>query len=544
MKHRHEIIVTLLAGCVFAGSAFATASTTAPATAPTTAPAPAPAGSFSIGVDRITPPMITVSSAPVTVHVSAIGLATQPADWLNETYRWNFGDVTGATQPAIDPRTQQPVDLNTAIAAPVAAYLYESPGVYAITLTRITAAGEIRTYACSITVPVPKRNVYYIASTGDDSASGVDPTRALRTAAAAVRRVADHTELRFQRGGVFAIDHAIDLTHRDVVLDCYGDPSLPLPVIYRVAAASPATTQTTQATQPATMTTTSPTAGPFVNTWPGKTADVTIRHLRFDSPYAIAHAGAYLYHTPAAYFGFLRGKNVTIADCEFANVFEGPHGDQTLSGALFLRNRQVQVLGIPGRTLWLEGSDIVAIGNIATNSINESPIRAADTGVVRGVIAFNDIAQQLDAIEGRGGAKAAMTLRSLRDVQVCANHIANGELSFDPHTGDAFDQNVLTADNVIHNSVLRVRPNCRSAIFRNNAIDIAGGPCICVTNGDGVAMWNADVRIEDNRGQGWQSNGRMFLIDPCPPAAMRNCSMDAGKNAYTRIAPPPPPVAP
>jgi hypothetical protein len=124
-------------------------------------------------------------------------------------------------------------------------------------------------------------------------------------------------------------------------------------------------------------------------------------------------------------------------------------------------------------------------------------------------------------------------------VQVWANRIVNGELSFDPHTGEAFDQGVLTAENVIHNSVLRVRPNCRSAVFRNNAIDISGGPCICVTNGDGVAMWNADVRIENNRGQGWLANGRMFMIDACPAAAMRNCSMDAGKNAYTRIAPPP-----
>src|SRR5205814_7242298 len=114
-----------------------------------------------------------------------------------------------------------------------AAYLYQSPGAFAITLIRTLPDGVVRTYACSIIVPAAQRTVYYIASTGDDANTGVDPAHALHSATAAAAHLRDHTELRFQCGSVFPIDRAFDLTHRDVVLDCFGDPTLPLPVIYR-----------------------------------------------------------------------------------------------------------------------------------------------------------------------------------------------------------------------------------------------------------------------------------------------------------------------
>ncbi len=70
---------------------------------------------------------------------------------------------TSATPPAArlvtDPRTGQPVDLDTALTGPVAAYLYERPGTYTVTLTRTTAAGATLTYRAAVVVPPAARTV-------------------------------------------------------------------------------------------------------------------------------------------------------------------------------------------------------------------------------------------------------------------------------------------------------------------------------------------------------------------------------------------------
>jgi hypothetical protein len=531
-----------------APSALPAPAATRPATAPATRAATI-AATFVTGLDGLATQAIVTSPAPATVHVSALNLLDQPMDWLDERYAWNFGDAPGS-QLVIDPRSGQSVDLNTTLTGPVAAYAYERPGDYTMTLTRTLATGEIRTYSAHVTVPPAMRTVYYISSTGSDTNTGADSSKPLRTANAAVARLSDHTEFRFQRGGVYPLDREFPLKRHDILVDCYGDPAQPLPVIYRTAPSLATTSTTTKpTTTPATTTsaatqpnfdTPAPTAGLVFSFWPGQTFDVTVRHLRLDSPFAIAcTAGGLAYHAPVATFGILRGRNVTISDCEFVNLTEGPHGDSQLCGAMLLRNRQVDPLGIPARTLWLEGSDVVAIGNVATNSTNESPIRAANSGIVRGLVAFNDTSQLLDPAHDRALAKAAITLRTMQDVYVYGNRATDAEFCFDPLTAAAQDARVAGEGNVIRNGLLHLRTNVRHAVFRDNAIERDGGPCIAVTPGDGVNAWLEDIRIERNRGQGWLPNGRMFMVDAHADAAMRNCVLDEASNVYTKIAPPP-----
>ena len=275
--------------------------------------------------------------------MSALPLLARPADWLDERYAWDFGD--GApTQAATDPRTGQPVDLNTALTGPVAAYLYERAGTYTVTLVRTTAAGATLTYHATVVVPPAARTVLYVAPGGSDASPGTEPAHPLATVAAAGTKLKDHTAVLLRRGGTYPMAADLPLKHADLLVDCYGDATLPLPVL-----------------QPAHPTaTTAPTATPTLTTWPGQTADVTIRHVRVDAPWTPAvTAGGYAYHAPAASFGTLRGRNVTVADVELENVAEGPHGDPALTGGLLLRVRQVDPLGIPaapsgwrGRTWW------------------------------------------------------------------------------------------------------------------------------------------------------------------------------------------------
>jgi hypothetical protein len=526
MKNLTSILAVLLAGCTLSSDPLPTTQP-APATQTTTTqPATTQPLTFITGVaTTIAAATVTTSPAPAAVHVQALNL--QSTDWLDEQFHWDFGDPHG--QLATDPRIGQTVDLNSALQGPVAAYFYENLGTYTITLHRTLTTGEVRTYQTQVIVPPAHRTVYYIAPDGSDANPGTDMNHPLRSASAAIAKVADHTEFRFQRGGVYPLDSELALKHHDILLDCYGDAAQPLPLIHRAGPILPNTTA------PATI----PAYSLVFSFWPGLTADVTVRHLRLDTPFTPAlTAGQYAYHAPIAGFGNLRGHNVTIADCEFLNLSEGPHGDPTLLGGLFLRNRQIDPLGIPGRTLWLEGSDLVALGNVALNSVNESPLRAAATGIVRGLIAFNDIAQQLDPAHDRSLAKAASTLRTLADVMVVDNRITNGEFSFDPFTAAAQDQRLAVMDNAVFNSFIDIKPNVRHALFQGNTIEHDQGPCITVNAGDGVTMWIEDLRLQNNQGRGWQSNGRMIQINAAPTNSLRQFQYDPANNPYTKIPPP------
>jgi len=336
--------------------------------------------------------------------------------------------------------------------------------------------------------------------------------------------LADHTEFRFHRGSVYKFQPEFPMKNRDLVLDCYGDPHLPLPVLMRTPAGN------AQADD-----------NMLFTTWPGLTTDITIRHLRLDSPWTPTQTvDHYTYHAPTATFGILRGTNITVADCELDNLEEGPHGDPSASGLFFLRNRQVDPLGIPSRTLWLEGRDVVAIGNLATNRVNESPLRAAATGVIHGLVAFNDIAQQLDPAHNRATAKAASTMRTLQDVMIFGNRITGSEFSFDPHSNAEMDVRFVAEGNAVFNSMIEIKTNVRDAIFRNNTIQRDGGPCFTIDPGNGDDReWIENLQLIDNTGQGWLSNGRMLQINNHTLGQFRGFVCDPAKNVYTKLAKPP-----
>ena len=240
----------------------------APATLPTTAPVPSPAFTFVVGLDGdATGQPVTLSPAPATLHVSSLGLQANAGDWVNAPAldAWTFGDVPGR-QVVADPTTGRPVDLDAAQVGPVAGYLYEQPGTYVVTLAH-TAGGVRLTYARTVVVPPAARKPIYVAPGGSDANSGTDPAHPLATVAAAGRRLADHTAVLLARGGTYAMAADLPLKHEDLLVDCYGDASLPLPVLYR--------TNPTPAQPPSHV--------PVFTTWPGQTADVTVRHVRPDA---------------------------------------------------------------------------------------------------------------------------------------------------------------------------------------------------------------------------------------------------------------------
>ncbi len=179
---------------------------------------------------------------------------------------------------------------------------------------------------------------------------------------------------------------------------------------------------------------------------------------------------------------------------------------------------------------------MVAVGCVATNSVNESPLRAAATGVVRGLVAFNDVAQQLDAAHGRaggqGGRHAAGAGRRGRGGQprerrrVLAGPAdgrrgrrAGGGRGERPGRGHAAREGE--------------RPARRAA---GQHADAGPGPVRDGhARGDGPAEWVEDLRVEHNAGRGWAANGRLLQVDAHPAAALRGFAADPAANVYQRV---------
>ena len=465
-----------------------------------------PAATFAIGVDGGTPvAAYTASPAPATVHVNAVPLTAHRGDWLGERYAWNFGDAPGG-QTAVDPTTGQTVDLSAGQTWPVAAYVFENPGTYPVTLTRTTAAGRVITYQSTVTVPAPTRTTLYVDSVAGDDANAGSLAAPFQTLVAAWTHVRSHTAVLLKGGGSYPAN-ALWLPYDDVLVDRYGDPAQPDPIL---TAPNP--------------THYSPVDVAVFNFSAG-CSNVTVRHVRTDCTFSTA-VDPYKRPYEAAWgtFGYVRGRNVTVSDLTFDHSFNGYHGTGDLHGGLVLRCRQVGN-GAQSQAYWYEGRDVVAIGNRGLNSSLESTMRAANTGLVRGTIAFDEHAQLVDAEYPLGTQKCPVTLRTLSDVTVYHCHAVNGYMELAPRSPATLVQYVVADGNVVDGGWLWIKTNVRYTRVRNTLIrmTLAGGGNNCVemgSNGNGVDLWN-----EGNSVTGTVASGppgcRLLEVDPLPAGAIR-----------------------
>ncbi len=434
-------------------------------------PTTRPVGTFVLGLaGDVTSPVYTAAPAPATVHVNSLCLQGTPGQWMGEGLRWDFG--CPGRQPVTDPTSGAAVDLDAGQRGPAAAYLYESPGTYTVTLTRTLATGQVLTYPRTVVVPPAARTTYYLAPAGSDANAGTDPAHPLATVAAVAGKLRPHTAVLFARGGTYTFTADLAVKQQDLLLDCYGDPAQPYPVLAR-----------------ANPTNDTPDHIKYLDTWPGQTVDVTVRHVRFACPFTTTAAGDRL---GCADVCTVRGTNVTFADCELETVAEGPECDGSLTGGLYLRVVTLDDHGVASRTLWLEGHDVEAVGCVGLGSSAESCFRAAATGVTGGAMAYCTAAQP-------GTGKGSVTLRTLADFAFYGNHVVTSAFALDPRTAAANVARTVVTGNVFDDSDVTLKPNCRDVVVSGNAINGVPGPAINVVAGDGVTNWSSDVLISGNR---------------------------------------------
>ena len=213
-----------------------------------------------------------------------------------------------------------------------AAHVYDKPGRYNITLRLTDETGAVTTLVTPIEVTADSfRSCIYVSATGDDGHTGLAPDQAIRSVARVQKIATDGTEILFHAG-----DNArrrrrnFFVNAGNVVLGAYGlDPE-------KSGHDRP------RLTFPGSKN------GWMIRMQPGKSADVIVQDLSFDSaivPDNVVCSGIKL-----------GGPNVVVRRCDFLNVNTAISGAGITAFATApCRTTSPLITGLHANFLWGEG---------------------------------------------------------------------------------------------------------------------------------------------------------------------------------------------
>lgn len=399
-------------------------------------------GTFKSGIAAAS---VTVSQLGHFTHFSAFHLVG--VAWESKRFQWSLGEV--GTQIVVDPRTGLNVDLSTQQEGPKVVFQYTSAGQKNVSVTVTNEDGSQQTYSTVVNVPPSTRAMTLVG-----------PSRTIKTWADVKAHLADNTEWIFD-AATYTVAADIRLGHN---------------MVFRAAT-------------PGTVILHSTLHGNSIfTTWPGQTVDATVDGIAFDSDFAMTTNGdGTPYKLSQSGIITCKGDNVGFSDCTVAVTGEAWKGSEVdlvagtsfCNGFAMLRCRATDPIGIGGRTFWIEGYDVAVVGGVTLNSMNESPMRNANTSAGWPYVAYNDVKQTLDPVNHRTGAKAAGTFRACTNAVIRCNKFGGGnpkggDFTFDPHTGDAHDSHILVEQNLIYGQVT-IQGNVDHLLIRNNVMDRRGG---------------------------------------------------------------------
>jgi hypothetical protein len=308
---------------------------------------------------------LVVGYTPFTVHVQATDSVLGAGSWQEADFVWSFGDKSDQSLTTIDPRTGETVNLNKEDLEGHggqhgfnAAYVYEQPGDYIITLKMKNAAGAWDTAKLTVKVTTPHRVVRYVDSvSGSNSNDGASPSSAWRSFTFAISQLTDNMELRFKSGRVFATDMTGEADHvRNVVINSYGAGEKP--VIRWIGGGSRSTVLRVGSTA----------------------SDMTIRDLRFETDTEIDTSSVRAIEIKHG------AMNTSVIECEFAGETGGTGFDRwvsTTGGVTGVLVLNCSGGSMRGHAFPFRGHDHVYVGNVAGESIKEHIMRGGFGGMTR-----------------------------------------------------------------------------------------------------------------------------------------------------------------
>ena len=410
--------------------------------------------------------LLSPGVAPCVLHVNALRFPLAAGTPLTARYEWDFGDPRGKH--------------NNALTGFNAAHFYEFPGEYTITLKVTDEAGTIKSKSAHIVLSPDRRNAIYVSPGGSDLNMGTSPESPLHSLGKAFSILPDNCLILLKAGNSYDAESTLKINHSDVIIGRYGDGPNPVVVLLKQDG---------------------PKAGHGFISIDTKCNGVTIEHLTFDSPYAVAE------NAEAPKIGVeaivARGRNITVRGCTFLNVDNAVNANGSPIGLLVEDCKAPLKTGLRAYFVWTQGSDFVCIGNSAANSTREHIVRLS--GVQRALIADNDFtnldrrpADKYDTskgcIEMHTGAYAYIAHNTIADGTIRVGPLG---LKEDPST--ATDWAVIE-DNHLTGTYIVAYPGSHHVMIRNNTIrnDVMQSIQMLAPDGDGRT--NGDIHILNNTG--------------------------------------------
>lgn len=393
---------------------------------PTTPSNPVVSGSASIAVDK------TTFLPGQSVFVNGLGTQLTAGTSMTAKYEWDFGDPNGSHNTL--------VGFN-------AAHSYDRPGTYTVKLTVTDEAGKTKTATTQVTVSNDTRRVIYVSGSGNDANDGSSESKAVKTASRAAQLLDNNTRILFRRGETFNLTSGIYVGKANVEIGAYGSGNVS--VLKRANGSM----------------------------WEliklGNTAtDVVIRDLAFDTD-----TPNNLDKTGAANGVSAQGTRITIRDCRFLGVSDAINGNGKPRGLLVQNNVAPEYNSIRSYFVWLEGTDVVVVGNKVVNSTREHIIRVG--GADRVLMAFNDFSNQDRSWAGdwRDIAKGTFTIQKGSYIYVTRNKVSYGGIGVGPLGGpdgkddaNARSSWVVVDGNEVVGINLTVSAGSEHVALRNNVI--------------------------------------------------------------------------
>jgi hypothetical protein len=287
--------------------------------------------------------------------------------------------------------------------------------------------------------------------------------------------VADDTEILFNRGDTFSLTATMRVVNgSNVVIGAYGTGNRP--VLRYTGAMSSGWTDIIAISD---------------------SQDVLVRDLTFDSHFA---ANGSKTHVNGVRVG---GQNVTVRGNQVMNVDDFVNANGCPRGMLVLDNVAPTTYALRGQFTWIQGSDIVILGNVVKNSSHENVVRGSGLAT-RILVAHNDLANPDLGLNG--DQKASIVLQKITYAYVADNIIRNSWAEIGPlGNADGLDDKAgrlnwaVLEDNRLYDSYIEVQHGTQHASIRGNVIDRTNGCAIWVdgfnsTYGRGVE----DVTIDNN----------------------------------------------
>jgi len=386
-----------------------------------------------------------------TVNVEAVASTFGSGDVLHDTIKWDFGDPGSAYDDLIG--------FN-------AAHAYARPGTYTITLTITAPNGQSGVATDNVTVSTDTRQTIYVSTSGNDNNNGLSSSTPIQSIARLNKLLTSDRRVLFQSGDTFD-------TNTDVNVNSYHDD-------YFGSYGSGA--------QPVIMWNGPKTNGGLITAQPG-TVGLVIQGLTFNSIYANNNNVSTI--PDAIHPG---GSGTAILGCTFLNVEDAINLNSAPTNVLIQGNSSPTQTDLNGYFVWVQGSNIVIVGNTCVNSDSQSDIRLSGAD-----IAGADLVLVADNTLGNS-IKAAVAIEVGSYAYIYGNNVTSGVMGVGPLYNNSpsslaapnatFEYCVFDS-NVVHSTIL-IQPNAIYTLARNNVIYTNGG------GGTGFVI-NATTSLFPNR---------------------------------------------